>query len=568
MKVDGLNLLEGSSITNAAIASGPSFPSSPDGGELFYIIDVSLGETVGLYFYDADATWKQIATTAAIQDYFTTTPTSISYGVAFPGTPADGEVFYLTGAISGYAAGLYYYDLVAVDWQVASSAGGTFSSNVVIPTGYHITITDAPVNGTDATNKNYVDANLAGLSWKQAVKAATTTNITLSGTQTIDGVAVVASDRVLVKDQSTTSANGIYVVAAGAWARALDMDATTPINELNSAAVFVEQGTVNADSGWTQINNISTLGSDAVSFTQFNGSANVTAGVGLVKTGNVLDVNLGAGVSQLSTDEVGIDLYAGGGLMLTVDGTASSTLTAAQLSLTKVGTAGTYKSVTTDDFGRVTAGSNPTTLSGYGITDAQALDADLTAIAALAGSTGILTKTGANTWALDNASYLKSLTDTLSSVTGRGATTADAISITNATASTSTSTGALIVTGGVGVGGAVTAANLSVANGTVTSATLTTSATTSNQVVLTLSATAYRSVAYQIQVTSGSSYHATQILAIHDGTTVSLTEFATIFTGVSLAIFDADISGGNIRLLVTPTNAVSTIKVIETAINI
>jgi hypothetical protein len=249
-------------------------------------------------------------------------------------------------------------------------SGGSMTGNIVVPTGSHVSIADAPTNGLHAANKNYVDANIAGLTWKNAVRAATTANITLSGTQTIDGVSVVAGNRVLVKNQTALAQNGIYLVAAGAWTRAIDMDATTPINELNSAAVFVEQGTSNQDTGWTQVNNIVNLNTDPVSFVQFTGSESVTAGVGLSKTGNQLDVNLGAGISQLPTDEVGIDVFSSGGLMTTVDGSSSSTLTNAQLALTNVGTPGTYRSVTTDAKGRVTAGTNPTTLAGYGITDA------------------------------------------------------------------------------------------------------------------------------------------------------------------------------------------------------
>jgi hypothetical protein len=241
--------------------------------------------------------------------------------------------------------------------SVGNLTGLTMAGNIVVPTGSHITLTDAPVSGTDAVNKTYVDNNLAGLTWKNSVKVATTANITLSGTQTIDGVAVVAGNRVLVKDQTTTSQNGVYVVAAGAWARSTDMDGTTPLNEFNSAAVFVELGTANVDTGWTQINDVTTIGTSPVAFAQFNGAAGITAGTGLVKSGNTLDVNMGAGIAQLPTDEVGVDVYAGGGLMTTVDGTASSTATAAQLSLTKVGTAGTYKSVTVDSYGRITAGS-------------------------------------------------------------------------------------------------------------------------------------------------------------------------------------------------------------------
>ena len=93
---------------------------------------------------------------------------------------------------------------------------------------------------------------------------------------------------------------------------------------------------------------------------------------------------------------------------ITVSGDASgSGTTAISLTLANSGvTAGTYKSVTVDAKGRVTAGTNPTTLAGYGITDAQALDADLTAIAGLAGTSGFLKKTGAGAWTLDTSAYL------------------------------------------------------------------------------------------------------------------------------------------------------------------
>ena len=93
--------------------------------------------------------------------------------------------------------------------------------------------------------------------------------------------------------------------------------------------------------------------------------------------------------------------------------------------LVSVGTPGTYRSVTTDSKGRVTAGSNPTTLAGYGITDAQPLDADLTAIALLAGTSGFLKKTAVNTWTLDTATYLTgNQTITISGdISGSGTTT-------------------------------------------------------------------------------------------------------------------------------------------------
>lgn len=99
---------------------------------------------------------------------------------------------------------------------------------------------------------------------KKAVRVATTANITLSGTQTIDGIAVVAGDRVLVKDQSTASANGIYVVAAGAWSRSTDADT---ISELAGAVVNVDSGTANGGLRFdTDLKTTDTLGTTAVNF--------------------------------------------------------------------------------------------------------------------------------------------------------------------------------------------------------------------------------------------------------------------------------------------------------------
>jgi len=90
--------------------------------------------------------------------------------------------------------------------------------------GYKITNLADPVNDQDAATKYYVDSVAQGLDVKASVKAATTANITLSGAQTIDGVSIVAGDRVLVKNQTASQNNGIYVAASGAWARSSDAD--------------------------------------------------------------------------------------------------------------------------------------------------------------------------------------------------------------------------------------------------------------------------------------------------------------------------------------------------------
>ena len=180
---------------------------------------------------------------------------------------------------------------------ITAAAG---NNNVVLaPTGTgtvdvsskRITSVAEPTQAQDAATKAYVDAVKTGLDVKDSVRAATTANITLSNTQTIDGVALSVGDRVLVKDQSTASQNGIYVVAAGAWTRASDFD-NTPGTEITSGAfAFVEEGTTNSDSGWVlTTDGTITLGTTSLTFVQFSGAGQIVAGAGLTKTGNTIDV--------------------------------------------------------------------------------------------------------------------------------------------------------------------------------------------------------------------------------------------------------------------------------------
>jgi uncharacterized cupin superfamily protein len=146
--------------------------------------------------------------------------------------------------------------------------------------------------------KAYVDNIAAGIHWKDSVKVATTANITLSGEQTIDGI-TTSSSRVLVKNQTDASQNGIWISASGAWSRASDMNESA---EFPGAAVFVREGSSQEDTGYLCTNDADpVVGTDDIAFTQFTG-VNITAGDGLDQTGSTLSVNVDDSSIEISAD--------------------------------------------------------------------------------------------------------------------------------------------------------------------------------------------------------------------------------------------------------------------------
>lgn len=145
--------------------------------------------------------------------------------------------------------------------QYLQKAGGTMTGAITLPAN--------PTASLQAATKQYVDSVASGISPKGVVQAATTANITLSGTQTIDGIAVVGGDRVLVKNQTTASQNGIYIVAVGAWSRSTDADTSGEV--ANGMYCAVQSGTVNGGTSWilTTPNPI-TLDTSSLTFEQFS----------------------------------------------------------------------------------------------------------------------------------------------------------------------------------------------------------------------------------------------------------------------------------------------------------
>lgn len=306
----------------------------------------------------------------------------------------------------------------------------TFSS-IIDMTSHKITNLAEPTADSDAATKYYVDAARSGLDIKNSVKAATTGPITLSNTQTIDGIALSVGDRVLVKDQATASQNGIYVVAAGAWSRAADADQPAELNP--GTFVFVEQGTINDNTGFVVVSDsVITIGTDPINWTLFSSSGTLIAGAGLSKNGYTLEVNTANGLEVVSDNVQLAATVAGAGLtytsgVLDVVGTANRLTVNAnsidiastyvgQTSIVTLGTVttGTWQATVIDD----AYISNTLTITGGSI--------DGTPIGATTRSTGAFTTLAANGATSLTSTLAVSGNVTLSAnITGAGAATSN-----------------------------------------------------------------------------------------------------------------------------------------------
>lgn len=257
--------------------------------------------------------------------------------------------------------------------SLTAGTGITLSNN----SGEEATPTVA-VNTSVIATRAYVEATSSGLNWHDSVNQATTAVLpytptysngtagvgaTLTGASNarlqIDGINTTTNQRVLVKNQASDVQNGIYVVTNQGSAsvpfvltRVSDFDSSAGVGVISSGeAVYVVNGATNAGQGFvvsssgTGTNDAHVVNTDAITFTQFTGTSTFVAGDGLSFSGNTVNVAT-ASSGRIVVNADSIDLASG------------------------VSSTGTYKSVTVDTYGRVTSGTNPTTLSGFGITDA------------------------------------------------------------------------------------------------------------------------------------------------------------------------------------------------------
>jgi hypothetical protein len=176
---------------------------------------------------------------------------------------------------------------------------------------------------TDAATKGQVDVAQAGLDAKYSCTVATTANITLSGEQTIDGV-LTSTDRVLVKDQTAGAENGIYVTASGAWARSADADADAEVT--SGLYTLITEGTTLAGQGFVLVTaDPITVGTTALTFSQFSGVGDLIGGTGITKSGNTISVDASqTQITAIGTLTAGV-LTGATGLPATTGLTATGT---------------------------------------------------------------------------------------------------------------------------------------------------------------------------------------------------------------------------------------------------
>ena len=217
-------------------------------------------------------------------------------------------------------------DNLTINGNAISSTSGDIAispngSGVINASTSRITGVVDPTQAQDAATKAYVDAVKVGLDFKDSVRVASTANLTISGPgAAIDGITLSSGNRVLVKNQSTGSQNGIYVFngAGSAMTRATDADSNAEVT--SGLFVFVEEGTLNSDNGFVLTTDGSiTVGSTALVFTQFSGAGQIVAGAAITKSGNTLNVGVDGRTIEVNSDALrikGITATAVGDLLV------------------------------------------------------------------------------------------------------------------------------------------------------------------------------------------------------------------------------------------------------------
>jgi hypothetical protein len=292
----------GNAISSGLLASRPA-ANTVDAGTIFYATDTKL------FYYSDGSTWTQtnafgsvVTETSYGQSSADGTSTNYARADHTHGTPALG-----TSTPNAIATGTGSAGSATVPSKEDHTHAFTPSTNLSMQ-GFKLTSVGTPTVSTDAATKQYVDDVAQGLNIHAASWAATTANLnatynngtsgvgatlTNAGAQAAfqtDGITPSLNDRILVKNQTTTSQNGIYTlttVGSGStnWVltRATDFDSAVEI--AGGDFTFVDNGTTLANTGWVQVDEVTTVGTDPIVWQQFSGAGTYTASNGVLLTG-------------------------------------------------------------------------------------------------------------------------------------------------------------------------------------------------------------------------------------------------------------------------------------------
>lgn len=347
-------------LRNAVIQNLSAAPGSPVEGQLYYDTDDDK-----LYCW-ANGTWVDLMATggggvtwaapsatinagdSAVEGVSTNAlrsdaqfAVSTASAISNTGSNAEGTATSLARSDHTHAHSSNSIPVAALDSTITLATIDAPAGSVNMNSQKITSLADG-TSASDAASWGQVQALSAGLDAKQSVHAASTTNGTLATAfengDNLDTITLTTGDRILLKDQTSTNENGIYVVAAsGAPTRATDMDSWS---EVPGAYTWVERGAVNGDTGWVcTVDQAGTINSDTIAWTLFSAATQLDAGNGLIKTGGIFAVGGTANRIDVSADAVDISTsYVGQSSITTLGTITTGTWTATDIAVADGGT--------------------------------------------------------------------------------------------------------------------------------------------------------------------------------------------------------------------------------------